>query len=112
MASVKVFISDDTCIRSLAGEMHRKMEYWIGKFSKKYLLKLNQNEAPLVSSLRDHCAGALAKGTPLPHILLAGPSGMGKTELAKCLAQEMGTDCHDFYSSPQSKRWQLARHLA
>jgi len=54
----------------------------------------------------------MAKGQALPHLLLAGPSGMGKTELAKCVAAEMGVTCLDFYSSPQTKRWQLARHLA
>lgn len=37
---------------------------------------------------------------------------MGKTELAKCLSLEMGVQCLDFYSSPQTKRWQLARHLS
>ena len=69
-------------------------------------------QTQIVSSLLQHCNGALAKGTPLPHILLSGPSGMGKTELAKCLSHEMGVECLDFYSSPQTKRWQLALHLA
>lgn len=65
-----------------------------------------------VASLLQHCSGAMAKGQALPHILMSGPSGMGKTELAKCVATEMGVTCLGFYSSPQTKRWQLARHLA
>ena len=69
-------------------------------------------QAVTVSSLIQHCNGAMAKGQALPHILMAGPSGMGKTQLAQCVAKEMGVECLDFYSSPQTKRWQLSRHLA
>ena len=69
-------------------------------------------QTEIVQSLREHCAGAMAKGTPLPHLCLMGPSGMGKTELTTCVAREMGTTCHSFFASPQSKRWQLAVALA
>lgn len=69
-------------------------------------------QAPVVRSLQQHCSGALSKATELPHILLDGPSGMGKTALAECVAKEMGVKCLEFYSSPQTKRWQLAQHLA
>ena len=69
-------------------------------------------QAESVASLQQHCNGAMAKGQALPHILMQGPSGMGKTELAKVVAKEMGVNCLDFYSSPQTKRWQLALHLA
>jgi len=41
-----------------------------------------------------------------------GPSGMGKTQLTNCIAKEMGTTCHSYFASPQSKRWQLAVALS
>ena len=66
----------------------------------------------IVRSLQEHCRGAAAKGQPLPHIRFDGQSGTGKTRLAKAVADEMGTDCLDFYSSRQSKKWQLAGLLA
>lgn len=64
------------------------------------------------SSLKEHCQGAIAQGGVLPHVCLMGPSGYGKTLLAGAVGKEMGTSVHFFYASPQSKRWQLARHLA
>jgi Holliday junction DNA helicase RuvB len=66
----------------------------------------------VVKALRDHCTGALAKNQPLPHLCLAGPSGMGKTELASCIAKELGTSFLPLFCSPQTKRWQMAKHLA
>ena len=36
-------------------------------------------------------AGAKLRGEPLPPMLIIGPSGIGKTYLAKCLAGEVGT---------------------
>ena len=69
-------------------------------------------QAETVASLRDHCSGAMAKSTPLPHVCLMGPSGMGKTELTRCVAAELGTTCHNFFASPSSKRWQLAVALS
>ena len=71
---------------------------------------LGQNH--IVRSLKEHCTGALSKGDPLPHILLMGESGFGKTHLATAVAAEMGTTCHTFFASPQTKRWQLASDLS
>ena len=69
-------------------------------------------QSAIVQSLRDHCTGAMAKGTPLPHICFMGQSGMGKTELARAVSTEMGTTCHSFFASPSTKRWQLALALS
>ena len=69
-------------------------------------------QASLVRALREHCAGATAKNQPLPHLCLAGPSGMGKTAIANCIAKELGTTFLPLFCSPQTKRWQMAKHLS
>lgn len=69
-------------------------------------------QSSIVQALKDHCSGAVAKNQPLPHICLAGLSGMGKTNIANCISKELGTTFHPFFCSPQVKRWQMAKHLA
>lgn len=69
-------------------------------------------QASIVNALQEHCAGATAKNQPLPHLCLAGPSGMGKTAIANCIAKELGTTFLPLFCSPQTKRWQMAKHLA
>ena len=44
----------------------------------------------LVNQLRILAAGAKLRGTPIPHILLSGPAGFGKTTLAGIIAGETG----------------------
>jgi Holliday junction DNA helicase RuvB len=39
-------------------------------------------------------AAAKAKGRPLDHMALVAPSGYGKTTVANCIANEMGTDVY------------------
>lgn len=69
-------------------------------------------QAAVVRALREHCAGASAKNQPLPHLCLAGPSGMGKTAIANCISKELGTTFLPLFCTPQTKRWQMAKHLA
>jgi Holliday junction resolvasome RuvABC ATP-dependent DNA helicase subunit len=42
---------------------------------------------PLLRELK----GAVARSEPLPHMLITGPSGVGKTKLASAFAAERGT---------------------
>jgi Holliday junction DNA helicase RuvB len=65
----------------------------------------------IVKSLIDHCQGAVAKAEPIPHIQFGGSSGIGKTHLARAIAAEMKTECHEFYSSRQSRKLQLVELL-
>lgn len=43
------------------------------------------------------------QGTKLPHILMAGPPGLGKTELSHVLANEMGCELHEQLAQNISK---------
>lgn len=66
----------------------------------------------VVDSLRAHARGAKRQSAILPHISLGGPSGVGKTHLARAVAKEMGVACHEFYSSRSSKKWDVATRLS
>ena len=44
----------------------------------------------LLGQLRMVCAGSRLRGTPMPHCLLAGPAGHGKTTLSGIIARELG----------------------
>jgi Holliday junction DNA helicase RuvB len=68
-------------------------------------------QSDIVGAIKSHCRGSLSKGEALLHILLKGTSGTGKTHLARAVAIEMQTNCLTFYSSKQSRKWQLAESL-
>jgi Holliday junction DNA helicase RuvB len=46
---------------------------------------------PVVDHLRCLLKGAMSRKKPFPHTLIIGPSGVGKTRLARSLAAEFGT---------------------
>ena len=50
-----------------------------------------------VDQLRRTLDGAKQLEEPFPHSLFIGPSGVGKTQLAKALAAEYGTSCHETF---------------
>jgi len=65
----------------------------------------------IVRSLRDHIDGSLSSGIAMPHVLLAGPSGYGKSYLSQAISTELGTRMHTVWASPQTRRSVLAKKL-
>ena len=65
----------------------------------------------IVDTLQAHVQGARSKSEPLPPTLLVGPSGIGKTELAKAIASETATNFVELYSPSNPRRWQIIEIL-
>ena len=65
----------------------------------------------IVRSLRDHIDGSLSSGIAMPHVLLAGASGYGKTYVSRAISLELGTRHHAIFCSPSTRRSVLAKAL-
>lgn len=61
----------------------------------------------IVETLQAHVQGATSKSEPLPPTLLTGPTGVGKTELAKAIASETRTNFIELYSPSSPRKWQV-----
>lgn len=67
--------------------------------------------ARVVSALKTALEAANKRGTALTHTLLSGPSGTGKTTLAKIVASESGGELHRVHAPSLSKNTDLSVHL-
>lgn len=65
----------------------------------------------IVETLQAHVQGATSKSEPLPPTLLIGPTGVGKTELAKAIAAETRTNFIELYSPSNPRKWQVIETL-
>ena len=66
----------------------------------------------LLAQLKVVCGGAALRGTPMPHVLLAGPAGHGKTTLAAIIAKELGKEFVPVPGMMLRRPWDVVNVLA
>ena len=95
-------------VEKVSGSAKNKLE---GLGSRLKQLVFGQNEAieALEAAIRLSKAGLSVEGKPIGSFLFAGPTGVGKTELAKQLANELDVSFHRFDMSEYMERHAVAR---
>ena len=63
----------------------------------------------VVNAIKFSRAGLLAQGKPLASLLFVGPTGVGKTEIAKTLAEELGIELIRFDMSEYEEKHAVAK---
>src|SRR5207247_4447055 len=56
-------------------------------------------------------AAAKKRGEPVPHLLMSGPAGLGKTTLARIVAHEMDGRLSEMVGSAVKNAHDMANHL-
>lgn len=65
--------------------------------------------AQVVNAVKFSKAGLLEENKPLASLLFVGPTGVGKTEIARCLAEELGVKLVRFDMSEYSEKHSIAK---
>ena len=65
--------------------------------------------AAVVKAVKRSRAGFRAQGKPVANFLFVGPTGVGKTELARCLAEVLGVPMHRFDMSEYQEKHTVSR---
>ena len=65
--------------------------------------------AQVVNAIKFSKAGLLEENKPLASLLFVGPTGVGKTEIAKCLAKELGVKLIRFDMSEYAEKHTVAK---
>lgn len=65
--------------------------------------------AQVVNAVKFSKAGLLEENKPLASLLFVGPTGVGKTEIARCLAEELGIKLLRFDMSEYSEKHEVAK---
>lgn len=81
--------------------MPRPLDDWHGFFGQRRIVK----------SLRRMVEGAQRNGLVVPHFLLSGPSGSGKSKLAQAIAESLQTTFVVLWASRQTCRENLAEKM-
>ncbi|MCR5155635.1 MAG: AAA family ATPase, partial [Butyrivibrio sp.] len=76
---------------------------------KKLIFGQDEAVSQVVNAVKFSKAGLIEDGKPLASLLFVGPTGVGKTEIARCLAKELGSKLIRFDMSEYGEKHAVAK---